>query len=102
MRDCREPLMQKAPPEAELSLQGRSGDQWPKNSHSRMITGIGTPSSHNNNPRPIASSFDRICRRENAGGEGLVPIVEALPVAGIRHRRPRLGRRLRLTLLQDL
>jgi hypothetical protein len=54
------PLMQKAPPEAELSLQGRSGDQRPKNSHSRMITGIGTPSIHNNNPRPIVSSSNHI------------------------------------------
>jgi hypothetical protein len=33
-----------------------SANQWPKNSHSRMITGIGTPSNHNRIPRPIISS----------------------------------------------
>lgn len=49
--------------------------QWPKNSHSRMITGIGTPSSHSRSPRPILASSkstfekrtqavcDRSCRR---------------------------------------
>jgi hypothetical protein len=30
--------------------------QWPKNSQSRMITGIGTPSNHSRIPRPIISS----------------------------------------------
>lgn len=63
--------MQKAPPRAELSVGEPSRRQWPKNSHSRMITGIGTPSSHNKIPRPIASSSNRIVERKNAGGEGL-------------------------------
>ncbi|WP_177233991.1 hypothetical protein [Bradyrhizobium sp. cf659] len=58
--DCGAPLMQKAPPWAELSLQDEPDDQWPKNSHSRMITGIGTPNSHNKIPRPIAFSSNRI------------------------------------------
>ena len=56
---------------AELSLQVEPGAQWPKNSHSRMITGIGTPSIHNNNPRPIASSSNHICPGVNVRGEGL-------------------------------
>jgi hypothetical protein len=32
-----------------------TGDQtqWPKNNHSKMITGIGTPSNHSNIPRAI-------------------------------------------------
>ena len=34
--------------------------QRPKNSQSKMMTGIGTPSSHNNNPRPILSSI-QVC-----------------------------------------
>ena len=29
--------------------------QWPKNNHNRIITGIGTPSSHSRSPRPIVS-----------------------------------------------
>ncbi|KGJ69936.1 hypothetical protein BJA5080_04301 [Bradyrhizobium diazoefficiens SEMIA 5080] len=57
---CGAPLMQKAPPWAELSLQVEPARQWPKNSHSRRITGIGTPSIHNNNPRPIASSSNHL------------------------------------------
>src|SRR3979490_1067009 len=31
--------------------------QWPKKSHNRMITGIGTPSSQSRSPRPIAASL---------------------------------------------
>src|SRR5438132_6713182 len=34
----------------------QSAGQWPKNSHSRMITGIGTPSNQSRIPRPIISS----------------------------------------------
>src|SRR3954453_10588052 len=95
--------MQKAPPEAELSLQGKawSGDQRPKNSHSRMITGIGTPSIHNKIPRPIVSSSNCIVEertlRAGAGSRG-----KALPMADVGHRRPRLLRRLRIALLQYL
>src|SRR4051794_21040499 len=95
--------MQKAPPEAELSLQDKawSGDQRPKNSHSRMITGIGTPNIHNKIPRPIASSSNCIVGERTpqvrAGSR-----KKALPMADVRHRRPRLLRRLRVALLQDL
>jgi len=42
--------MKKAPPMRGFSIHR------PKNSHRRMITGIGTPNSHNNSPRPIVSS----------------------------------------------
>jgi hypothetical protein len=35
-----------------------SWDQWPKNNHNRMITGIGTPSSQSKMPRPIVSSMN--------------------------------------------
>jgi hypothetical protein len=31
--------------------------QRPKNNHSRMMTGIGTPKSHSRIPRPIQASF---------------------------------------------
>jgi hypothetical protein len=72
--------MQKAPPEAELFNACSPLDQWPKNSHSRMITGIGTPSSHNKIPRPIASSSNHIVERKRAG-YGLVPYQ--WPVLGI-------------------
>ncbi|KAG5729160.1 hypothetical protein E4T56_gene8893, partial [Termitomyces sp. T112] len=58
--------------------------QWPKNSHSRMITGIGTPSIHNNNPRPMSSSS-----------------ILLSGVAGVRHRGPGLLRRLRIALLEQ-
>jgi hypothetical protein len=37
-----------------------SAGQRPKNSHSKSITGIGTPSIHNRIPRPIISSSDAI------------------------------------------
>jgi hypothetical protein len=33
-----------------------STDQRPKNNHSRMITGIGTPSNQSRIPRPITAS----------------------------------------------
>lgn len=52
-------------------LRNRACRQWPKNSHNRMITGIGTPSSHSKSPRPIAFSSASICRRDNPGREGL-------------------------------
>jgi hypothetical protein len=35
----------------------RLDDQWPKNSHNRMITGMGTPISQSKSPRPIAASL---------------------------------------------
>ena len=36
---------------------GLPGDQRPKNSHNRMITGIGTPSSQSRAPRPMSASM---------------------------------------------
>lgn len=78
--------MQKAPPEAELSLQGKawSGDQRPKNSHSKMITGIGTPSIHNKIPRPIASSSNCIVEeRTLRRGAGSGKKVYQWPMLGI-------------------
>jgi hypothetical protein len=36
---------------------GKYHRQWPKNSHNRMITGMGTPSSQSKSPRPIAASL---------------------------------------------
>src|SRR6266853_2921579 len=76
-------------------------NQWPKNSHNRMITGIGTPSSHNRIPRPTVSSAIPVWRDD---GENFVPrrIVQVSPVAGVRHRRPRLRRRFWIALLQQL
>ncbi|MHC2284741.1 hypothetical protein ACVIJW_000611 [Bradyrhizobium barranii subsp. barranii] len=44
---------------ANRTWQIEPEDQWPKNSHNRMITGIGTPSIHSNSPRPITSSSNR-------------------------------------------
>jgi hypothetical protein len=63
--------------EPRFSLLLVSAAQRPKNSHSRMITGIGTPSSHNRIPFPIASS-SICCRGENArcgGGFLCVPLT---------------------------
>jgi len=37
-----------------------STDQWPKNNHNRMITGIGTPSNQSKIPRPITASSNQI------------------------------------------
>jgi hypothetical protein len=54
----------KAPLLAGLSLvcDADHQSQWPKNSHSRMITGIGTPNSQSKIPLPmislLASSFE--------------------------------------------
>jgi hypothetical protein len=42
--------------------------QWPKNSHSKRITGIGTPSNHSKMPRPIVSSSTSIVK-ENASAQ---------------------------------
>jgi hypothetical protein len=36
--------------------RGLPADQWPKNSQSRMITGIGTPNNQSKIPRPIIFS----------------------------------------------
>jgi hypothetical protein len=63
--------MQKAPPEAEPSCKACRRDQWPKNSHNRMITGIGTPSTHSNSPLAIVSSSNLLVEGENARAEGL-------------------------------
>src|SRR5260370_15683488 len=80
-----------------------------------MITGIGTPSSQSRIPRPIISSISFLidgktwkttsCSFESDGtnrqelDEGFLP---GLPVSGVRHRGPRLGRPLRVALLQKL
>jgi hypothetical protein len=46
----------------------RLDDQWPKNSHNRMITGIGTPINQSRSPRPIAASFKTLWI-QNAKGD---------------------------------
>jgi hypothetical protein len=50
----------KAPPAAEPEFAARANrwDQRPKNSHNRMITGIGTPISQSRIPRPMVVSLD--------------------------------------------
>jgi hypothetical protein len=64
----------KTPPSAEpdFSLAIRmAGDQRPKNSHNRMITGIGTPSSQSKIPRPMVSSSNfSIERKTRRSGQG--------------------------------
>jgi hypothetical protein len=48
----------KAPPSAEPDLRvSIARCQRPNNSHNRMITGIGTPSSQSKIPRPIIASM---------------------------------------------
>jgi hypothetical protein len=50
--------------EPDLAWQvAASAGQRPKNNHRRMITGIGTPSSQSNIPRPIAVSSISQSRR---------------------------------------
>src|SRR5439155_23387140 len=73
-------------------------NQSPKNNHKRMITGIGTPSSHNRISRPIVSST---IPKDNEEPTASFQMETSLPVAGVRHRRPRLGRRFRFALLQQ-
>ena len=84
MRDCIAPVMQKAPHAAELSLQSRTVAQRPKNSHNRMITGIGTPSIQSNIPLAIASSSSGFVKGERRARD-LVPGPRAYqwPVFGI-------------------
>jgi hypothetical protein len=43
-------------------------DQWPKNSHSRRITGIGTPTSQSKIPFPILASMNSRIGFKNAEG----------------------------------
>jgi hypothetical protein len=61
-------------------------DQWPKNSHNKMITGIGTPRSQSKIPRPMVSSnfFQSKGKRR---GAGRVPATgtESLTVSGVPH-----------------
>jgi hypothetical protein len=38
--------------------------QRPKNSHNKMMIGIGTPSNHSKIPRPIFVSFDPVLHQE--------------------------------------
>src|SRR3954467_2174574 len=49
---------QKSPAQGEALLcvvsADRTSAQWPKNSHSRTITGIGTPNNQSKIPLPIA------------------------------------------------
>ena len=77
--------------------------QRPKNSHNRIITGIGTPSNHSKIPRPMISSMHssrdsrtqkaRLGSSESNGNEnlqGAFPFSEfqkakVLPVPGVRH-----------------
>jgi hypothetical protein len=42
--------------------------QRPKNSHNRIITGIGTPSSQSKMPRPMVLSSNFFNQRKNAKG----------------------------------
>src|SRR2546430_15765421 len=73
-------------------------NQSPKNNHKRMITGIGTPSSHNRISRPIVSST---IPKDNEEQTASFQMETSLPVAGVRHRRPRLGWRVWVTPLQQ-
>jgi hypothetical protein len=59
-------------------------DQWPKNSHNKMITGIGTPSSQSKIPRPMVSS-NFFQSKGKRGGAGRVPATgtESLTVSGV-------------------
>jgi hypothetical protein len=51
----------------DLAVARYLSHQWPKNSHNRMITGIGTPNSQSSIPLPIVSSSNLPKRkRENA------------------------------------
>jgi hypothetical protein len=61
-------------------------DQWPKNSHNKMITGIGTPSSQSKIPRPMISS-NFFNRRENAEEQAGFRQRErkSLTVSGVPH-----------------
>jgi hypothetical protein len=45
-----------------------ANDQWPKNSHSRMITGIGTPNNQSRIPRPMISSINPLWIKERVSG----------------------------------
>jgi hypothetical protein len=63
--------------EPDLASTLLPGDQALKNSHNRMITGIGTPSSHNRIPRPIVSSTFS-CRKDNAGEKCLFLYVSGI------------------------
>jgi hypothetical protein len=52
----------------ELRYKTTTGFQRPKNSHNRMITGIGTPTSQSRIPFPMSASFGFLNREENAEG----------------------------------
>jgi hypothetical protein len=61
-------------------------DQRPKNNHSKMITGIGTPKSQSRIPRPIFASMNSSTIQER-GKQGEVPAAatkNALLMSGIR------------------
>jgi hypothetical protein len=53
-------------------------DQRPKNSHNRIITGIGTPTSHSKSPLPIVSSSHVVSERKRPIHR-LVPLWIAAP-----------------------
>src|ERR1700733_1849590 len=79
-------------------------DQRPKNNQSRIITGIGTPSSQSKSPRPIFASLESAVDSTTKRG-GLCSVKRAersSPMPGVRHRSPRLCRRFRIALLQEL
>src|ERR1700724_2824451 len=80
----------KTPPSAEpdLALGLRMArDQWPKNSHNRMITGIGTPSSQSRIPRPtfasLNSSIEERTRKRRLGSAASGRAPYQCPVFGI-------------------
>jgi hypothetical protein len=58
----------KAPPLAEPYLtHGKIRLSYrPKNTHNKMITGIGTPSSQSKIPRPIIASLENLNQSRNA------------------------------------
>jgi hypothetical protein len=64
----------------------QSAGQRPKNSHNRMITGIGTPSSQSKSPRPIIASMNSssIQERERQGEVPAPATEKASPMSGIR------------------
>lgn len=51
--------------------------QVPKNSHSRSITGIGTPSNQSKSPRPIAISLNvNICKENVSYARSFLPVAD--------------------------
>jgi hypothetical protein len=61
-----------------MLLSRKAHDQRPKNSHNRIITGIGTPTSHSKSPLPIVSSSHVVSARKRPIHR-LVPLWIAAP-----------------------